>query len=1612
MSSPIDQAPTVSGPQDTPLTSQEQAQVPADIAMTNAEGNNGSHTILAPAEVLDQAKLTLMQWSQQLSRSDLSPAEFEFAVARHSMAKQALESLLAGYAAIDKASPPVAAPKSDSTKKKHGTPSDLPLLQWTGNVFDKHKPIFASVNEVLDRFEDILESGEYDIDACWCRLLLCMLSPDQRSWFVEHLKPQSNLPWSFARKTIIGKYGLQDAERQAQAMGSLVNMRMLRSESVESYTDRFHKVRRDAGCQDDRMTAMMFVNSLLPELSQHVSLSQAHLAAELRASIDQAANLARSLYGKVVLSQHSREAAALDAAAIAAVPLSSSSGSAGKAKDKKKSVAALKYCRVHGKGASHTTEECRAASSLRVSDPSAGGRVSKNSGSSSSGAGSSSLSQEGKPCFKCGASNWSRRHVCPPAPSSSSSGINHLAIRSASLGVQQQPTATPPVTVSPSPGSQDLSVSAGSVPVPSPAPVSVAPATPVSGGPPEDIEMSDVSSSLQDVCSHCKSSHEFSRRSFKNTKAYYTCVSIQSSDLFAFVDPGASFSAVSPALVSRFALVVTHAAGKIGLAAPGLAIDRIGFVKIKLTHNNYSALHNFEVMDINADADISIGADLMPYIGIYLKGLAHCWHRSSRPLPPLPVEIHEPGNSPAVDPAMYAKFMAAVQPLLDENAAIPSTAFCQLPEAVLHIPTYEGKTAYRRQYDLPDKVLPAIRAQIDKWIADGVVGYAPPGTNFNNPLTFVPKRDAQGQMTKLRCVLDTRLLNQITVMEDRYDIPLIKDIFRKIGHAKYLTVLDCTEAFLSMPISPEDQFKTSFTIPGYSHPLCFKRAPFGLRSISFHYMKIMHVITHRLPNTEFYIDDCIIYSDTYDEHLKAVSDTIRALSKHNLRINIEKARFMQKCVYLLGFCVQSGVISPDPRKVTNVAEWPQPRTGKDIMSFLGLTNYFRDHIPNYAFITAPLDSLRSAKLLNNLWTEEHTIAFNNIKLALQSAPVLSQPIENSPYYMACDASQFAIGCCLYQIVDNSYRYIGFMSRSLNKAERSYSTTKRELLCIVYGLVKFHKFTWQNHLVVLTDHKSLQFLHSQPIASPMIINWLDIIGNYDFEVHYIPGIRNILPDSLSRLFPSSALEGGNSCDNHNNDARSPYLGELVSSRKHKGNNNTFSSSPPLASRATTLVDYITPPEDARSNLLLEAHLNGHFGADAIVNELHSQGFHWVNLKLDALNTVAKCPECQRFNIGKHGYSPLRRITADAPGDHWAIDLADLNVTTPSGNNYVLVMVDIFSRFCILRAIPDKTALTIAKQLVDVFNLVGWPKVLQSDNGSEFSNELVRLMVQHSGVDHRLVTPWYPRSNGVAEKWVHTMKSVIVKRLQGQKQDWDLFLSSAQLAINSKHASLHGSRPFSLMFARQPNVWQDYTETELGDVEAARTSDRRIEEMEKVIIPAIAERIQNLHKIQGKSFNKNNRILPDFPIGSKVMIVNVTRKSKTEPRYEGPFTVHGRRSGSSGPYVLTDETGALLSRDVPPSHIKLISQETHASGDDFYEIQSIVDHKGRSGNYKYRVRWKGYNAKDDTWEPAENFNDRTLIEKYWLRRDPASQQKLKSKVPRTRRSSTRSTKRKRT
>ncbi|CAI4220539.1 unnamed protein product, partial [Auanema sp. JU1783] len=270
---------------------------------------------------------------------------------------------------------------------------------------------------------------------------------------------------------------------------------------------------------------------------------------------------------------------------------------------------------------------------------------------------------------------------------------------------------------------------------------------------------------------------------------------------------------------------------------------------------------------------------------------------------------------------------------------------------------------------------------------------------------------------------------------------------------------------------------------------------------------------------------------------------------------------------------------------------------------------------------------------------------------------------------------------------NKIRYISFSARALTKSERNYSTTKRELLAIVYIFTKYHQWLYGNPFTLYTDHKALVYLNTQDIPNPMMLNWFETIFNYTFSVVHRPGIDNVLPDALSRLFSDedNKLEGGKTEKILSNSSHTSAT--QTNSDTTDGNTNRIA--------AVKAVDYMTPPPEERHSLLLNAHLLGHYGADHIVTTLHNDNLHWTNMKQEALSLVGNCPDCQLYNVGKHGYHPPRSILADAPGDHWAMDLGSFNVTSSNGNNYILVMVDMFTRFTILRALPDKSGATIAK-----------------------------------------------------------------------------------------------------------------------------------------------------------------------------------------------------------------------------------------------------------------------------------------------------------------------------
>ena len=635
--------------------------------------------------------------------------------------------------------------------------------------------------------------------------------------------------------------------------------------------------------------------------------------------------------------------------------------------------------------------------------------------------------------------------------------------------------------------------------------------------------------------------------------------------------------------------------------------------------------------------------------------------------------------------------------------------------------------------------------------------------------------------------------------------------------------------------------------------------------------------------------------------------------------------------------------------------------------------YLRDFVPKISTITAPLNAIRLKDNIPEQWTPECAHAFQLLKEIIPQCPPLAHPDFARPFYVATDASAVGIGCVLYQLDDNTNapQYIQFQARALRKSERNYSATKRELLAIVFAFARFRHFIYGRHFTLYTDHHALVHLRTQPHLNAMMQTWYDELFEYDFTVKHRPGVQNVLPDQLSRLFPPSRLEGESASANAT--VNEPGAEEPAQSRVtvHKTTTTTADPDPQPA--------YTEPPADQRADIILRHHLRGHFGIKATVDSIHEAGLDWTTLAAEVKEVCAKCLPCQRHNIAQRGYHPLTTISADQPFDHVAIDLAGPFTASTHGNTYLFILVDVHSRFVCLRAIPDKRMVTIGSTLFEVFTTFGFPKIIQSDNGTEFVNKVLKHLFTGANVDHRLVSPYHPRANGIAERTVQTTVSTIKKLLDGVHEDWDTTVPFVQFAMNCKVAAIHKSMPFAVVFGRGPNQFADFPTDGKTQTTPAETK-AKIRRMQEALFPGIAELARSTQGAKKTSFDATHTQI-DIPTDSYVMMRNEARRGKLDPRFKGPFKVIGKSKG--GTYTLQDNTGALLPRNYPPSALKLISSDPVLDSES-YEIEAILNHRGEKHAYEYLIRWKHYSDDHDSWEPASNFDDETAIINYWKRR----------------------------
>lgn len=389
----------------------------------------------------------------------------------------------------------------------------------------------------------------------------------------------------------------------------------------------------------------------------------------------------------------------------------------------------------------------------------------------------------------------------------------------------------------------------------------------------------------------------------------------------------------------------------------------------------------------------------------------------------------------------------------------------------------------------------------------------------------------------LRFCIDLRKLNNRTI-KDAYTLPRIEDTLDRLDGATYFSKLDLKSGYWQVEIREEDKKKTAFTVGPLGFFEC-NRMPFGLTNAPATFQRLMETCMGDMNLKEclLFLDDILIFSSTFTEHLERLQSVFQRLHDYKLKLNPKKCEFFKSQVRYLGHVVSERGIMTDPDKTSALKKWPIPCSVKSLRSFLGFTGYYRRFIKDYARIVKPLNDLligqpthkaakknaRKRKKTEWKWGELEQDSFDLIIQKLTNPPILAYANFTQPFVLNIDASSDGLGAVLYQVNDGIERVIAYASRGLRQPEKHYPAHKLEFLCLKWAVVdKFHDYLYSNHFEVRTDNNPLTYVTTTAKLDATSHRWLASLSAYDFKITYRSGKLNRDADGLSRNPPQQEL----------------------------------------------------------------------------------------------------------------------------------------------------------------------------------------------------------------------------------------------------------------------------------------------------------------------------------------------------------------------------------------------------------------------------------------------------------------------------------------------------------
>lgn len=823
----------------------------------------------------------------------------------------------------------------------------------------------------------------------------------------------------------------------------------------------------------------------------------------------------------------------------------------------------------------------------------------------------------------------------------------------------------------------------------------------------------------------------------------------------------------------------------------------------------------------------------------------------------------------------------------------------------------------------------AINVEVQALLAAGIV--RPSSSPYSSPIVVVKKSDGTPRM----CI-DYRLVNGCT-RDMKFPLQNSKAVLERMAGSKWFATLDLRSGFHQVLLDPKAIPLSAFATPDGLFE--FTRVPFGLKNAPAHFQRVMAQVLSGLPGCEVFIDDIIVYSGDEVDFLHRLRRVFDRLRQARLTLKGSKCKLGLPQVEYLGHIVDGNGISLSQARKQAIMDIREPTSTATARSFMGIANYFRSFIPNFAGRVKPLTALCSEKTPFE-WTPGSQEAFNLIKDAIAQAPLLHHLDYSKEIYLRTDASQVGLGAMLYQKLEGRDCPVSFVSKAFTPTEKRWSTIEQEAFAAYYAVISFTHFLLGHHFYLETDHRNLVYLYRA--SAPKLIRWRLRLQEFDYTVVHIPGTDNVVADALSRCFVLTATEG------------------LISA----AHNSTI----------------------------------GHGGIKLTIDRLKAQDHTWDTMKQDVEAYIRSCPVCQKCRLGQGSMAAAQHSTsASQPFEVVAFDTMGPFPEDVFGNRYIIAAIDCFSRFIELRATPGVSALDAARVLLDIFGRYGAPKSVRTDQGTQYTSRVISNFLSLCGSERQLTLAYRPQANGIVERanaeiGRHLRALVMDHRL---RDSWSQALPLVQRILNATPHSALGTAPSRILFGQYVSLDRGILDTQAPIQEEGRMVGvedyvQQLKEQQETILRLSQEYLQSViderlthNPAQPTSFEQGDYVLVSYPSRPP---------SKLTPQWRGPLVVTDVKGST---YSCQD----LCTLKVSQFHLERLKLYTMdrtsdpvaiaAADADEWEVEAIVDHrlvkgssKGRKakGAFEFLVRWKGFEPSDDSWLPYSSVSELSALDTY--------------------------------